>query len=437
MSHVLIFIGTRPEITKMAPIIRKIDEKKLQLTLIHSGQHYDYQMSKIFLEELELPNIAENLEVGSGTHAEQTAKLILGYEKTIQKYKPNIVLALGDTNSVVAAGIVCSKLNIPFGHIEAGIRSFDMTMPEEINRRFAAIGAAIHFAPSEQAIVNLYYEGIDPKRIYFTGNTAVDATIEHAPIAKRKSNILKKLNLPKDKPLIVVTTHRPSNVDSKETLESICKALNNLSEFSIVFPVHPRTMKKLDDFKLKHTLSESKHIFLTEPLGYLDFLVLMQESAVILTDSGGLQEEAITLKKPCITLRTNTERPETIRLGVNFLVGNDYNKIISTVREVYASKEIDNLLHKVQNPYGDGHASERIVDLIIEHCEKNDLYFLPPTFYHQGSAEFQLIQLKSDIDTKLYEQKNQVIITMVYDLEGIPKSIPSKIPKGWFIRIQK
>ena len=333
----------------MAPVIRKIEQSKLKLTLIHSGQHYDYQMSKVFLEELNLDKVQENLVVGSGTQAEQTAKLIQNYEKMIIKYNPDIVLALGDTNSVVAAGIVCAKLNVPFGHIEAGIRSYDMTMPEEINRRLAGIAAAIHFAPTEQAVINLYYEGIDPKRIHLTGNTAVDATLEHSIIAKKKSQIISKLSIPKNKPLIVMTAHRPSNVENQENLKEICLALIELSEFSIVFSVHPRTKKSLEESKLIKELEKAEHIILSEPLGYLDFLMLMQESELILTDSGGLQEEAITLGKPCVTLRTNTERPETVKLGVNYLVGANKNRITKTVRMVYNSDEIKKKMKSIEN----------------------------------------------------------------------------------------
>ncbi|MBK5114345.1 MAG: UDP-N-acetylglucosamine 2-epimerase (non-hydrolyzing) [Candidatus Heimdallarchaeota archaeon] len=421
----------------MAPVIRKIEQSELKLTLIHSGQHYDYQMSKVFLEELHLNKVQDNLEVGSGTQAEQTAKLIQNYEKMIIKYKPDIVLALGDTNSVVATGIVCAKLNVPFGHIEAGIRSYDMTMPEEINRRLAGVAAAIHFAPTEQAVVNLYYEGINPKRIYLTGNTSVDTTLEHSVIAKKKSQIMSKLSIPKNKPLMVVTSHRPSNVDDHNNLREICQALIDLSEFSIVFSVHPRTQKNLEKSKLLSDLEKAKHIILSEPLGYLDFLMLMSESTIILTDSGGLQEEAITLGKPCVTLRTNTERPETVKLGVNFLVGADYDKITQTVRKVYKSEEIKEKLRNIKNPFGDGKASQRILDVLLKHLKQDDLKFTEPNFFTRGSADFQLIKLEMGISRDKYEEENKGQITLVYDPNGKPKPIPDKIPKDWVIRFQQ
>ena len=431
----MIFFGTRPEITKLAPVIRKIEASKLKLTLIHSGQHYDYQMSNIFLEELDLKNIDDNLEVGSGSHGVQTAKMLESYEKKILHYKPDIVLAQGDTNSVVAAGIVCAKLNVPFGHVEAGIRSYDMTMPEEINRRLAGIGAAIHFSPTKQAIVNLYYEGIDPKRIFLTGNTAVDSTLENSKIALKKSKIIEKLNLPSDKPLMIVTAHRPANVDEKEPLKQICDALITLDEFTIVYPVHPRTVKKLKEFNLENSLKNAEHIYLTEPLGYLDFLLLMQKCALVLTDSGGLQEEAVTLKKPCVTLRENTERPETVKLGVNFLVGFNYDKIVTTVRKVVDDKEIQKKLNTLINPFGDGKASQRILELIIEHLEKGDLPFKKPSFFAKGSAEFRLLKIDREISKTELEQQQKGIITLTYDEKGIPQPIPEKIPKDWSVRI--
>ena len=437
MHHLLIFFGTRPEITKLAPIIRKAVDRNLELTLIHSGQHYDKQLSEVFLEELEIPKVKENLVIGSGSHGYQTAKMIENYEAVILKYKPDIVLGLGDTNSVVAAGIVCSKLNVPFGHIEAGIRSFDLTMPEEINRRFAGVGAAIHFAPTEQAVINLYYEGLPPDRIFLTGNTTVDATIEHAETALKKSKIAEKLKIDKEKPLIVVTAHRAANVDNKKSLEQICFALSNLKEFSIVFPVHPRTLKYLNEFKLLSILEEAEHIVLTEPLGYFDFMYLMQMSSLIVTDSGGLQEEAITLKKPCVTLRTNTERPETVQLGVNFLVGTDSLRIIDTVRKVIVDKNITEILNTIENPFGDGKASIRILEIIEQKLTDADLPFKPPEFLKTGAAEYQLVKIKSSTTKTEIEKEYEGMITLAYNEKGKPKPIPEKIPKDWIIRIQK
>ncbi|NHJ39907.1 MAG: UDP-N-acetylglucosamine 2-epimerase (non-hydrolyzing) [Asgard group archaeon] len=432
----MIFIGTRPEITKMAPIIRKAANYGLETILIHSGQHYDLQMSNIFLEELELPKIHQNLEIGSGTHGYQTGQMLEKYEQVIEKYKPKIVLALGDTNTVVAASLVCAKINIPFGHVEAGIRSFDLTMPEEINRVLADSVSGIYFAPTKQSILNLYYQGLDPKRIFLTGNTAVDATLEHSEITKKKSTILEKLAIPKDKPLITLTAHRAENVDKKEKLESLCKALVELKEFTIVFSVHPRTKERLKKFDLEKLLTKANHIILSEPFGYLDFLKLMQESVLILTDSGGLQEEALTLKKPCVTLRTNTERPETIKLGVNFLVGTDKEKIIKTVRKVAGSKEVLDKLQEIENPFGDGKASVKILEILREQLQKDDLFFKPPEFFEKGSLDYKLIKIEKDTTLKQVEMSNKGKVTLIYDENGYPQIIKEKISKDWYVRFQ-
>jgi UDP-N-acetylglucosamine 2-epimerase (non-hydrolysing) len=420
----------------MAPIIRKAVDYDFEIILVHSGQHYDLQMSNIFLEELELPKIDHNLEIGSGTHGYQTGQMLEKYEQVIEKYKPKIVLALGDTNTVVAASLVCAKINIPFGHIEAGIRSFDLTMPEEINRVLADSVSGIYFAPTEQSILNLYYQGLDPKRIFLTGNTAVDATLEHSELAKKKSIILEKLAIPKDKPLITLTAHRAENVDNKERLESLCNALVELKEFTIVFSVHPRTKERLAKFKLEKKLTKEKHIILSEPFGYLDFLKLMQESVLILTDSGGLQEEALTLKKPCVTLRTNTERPETIKLGVNFLVGTDKEKIIKRVRKVAESKEILEKLEKIKNPFGDGKSSVKILEILKEQLKTNDLFFKPPEFFEKGSLDYKLVVIEEESTVEQIEEQYKGKVTLVYDDSGQPQLIPEKIPKNWFVRIQ-
>ncbi|NHJ04810.1 MAG: UDP-N-acetylglucosamine 2-epimerase (non-hydrolyzing) [Candidatus Heimdallarchaeota archaeon] len=436
MTRIMVIFGTRAEITKIAPIIRRIEEKKLELILIHSGQHYDYQMSNIFLKELNLTEINENLEIGSGSHGYQTSEMLKKYENVIHKYNPDIVTALGDTNSVVAASIICAKLNLPFGHIEAGIRSYDLTMPEEVNRKIADSISSLYFAPSKQAILNLYYEGIDPNKIFLTGNTAIDATLEHAQIAREKSQVLTKLNLDKKKPIITLTTHRAGNVDNKENLANICLALSKLDNYNIVFPVHPRTEKQLEKFGLKSKLEKLKHLILIEPLGYLDFLNLMQHSDIILTDSGGLQEEAITLKIPCVTLRTNTERPETIKLGVNFLVGTDCEKIVETINLVYNNKEFVKIFDKIINPYGDGRASYKIVEIIQQKIAKENVAFIEPKLFQRGSLEYKLLNLNKTMSVKAIENEYKATVTLVYDQDGKPRIIPKEIPKGWIVRIQ-
>ncbi|MGC9780266.1 MAG: UDP-N-acetylglucosamine 2-epimerase (non-hydrolyzing) [Candidatus Heimdallarchaeota archaeon] len=432
----MIFIGTRPEIIKMAPIIRKAEKYGFNLIVIHSGQHYDYQMSEVLLQDLELININENLEIGSGSHGYQTAKMIEKFEDTVLKYNPDVVLAQGDTNTVVAVAIVCSKLGIPFGHVEAGIRSFDMTMPEEINRRIASVGATFHFAPTQQSVLNLYYEGIDPERIFLTGNTIVDSTLENIEIAKKKSQIIDKLKLSKSKQYIIVTVHRPSNVDNKENLTAICESLISLDEFHFIFAIHPRTNNKLDEYNLKSKLLNSKNIILTEPLGYLDFISLLNNCKIIITDSGGIQEEAVILKKPCITLRTNTERPETVREGLNILVGVDSKKIIETVKRISKSGDHKNEINTKQDLYGKGDASQAILQILKNELKSKKLVFKKPVFFESGSAEYQLVNITKDSTREDIEKTYKGKITLVYDESGKPKPLTERILKNWYVRIQ-
>jgi len=311
----MVIVGTRPEIIKMSPVIREIQkDPELELIFVNSNQHYDYELSQQFIEELVLPIPKLNLDVRSGTHAEQTSQILVKLEKAFRDENTDIVLAEGDTNTVLAAGLASVKAHVPFGHIEAGIRSYDRTMPEEINRRIAAVCAELHFAPTERAAINLLHEGILPQKIFVTGNTIVDACIQNIEIARRKSNILDHFNLKDGKPFGLVTFHRPENVDNKNNLGQIVKILVSINECNLIFPIHPRTEKMLEKFNLLRELEADDKIILSKPLGYLDFIRLLSESSFVITDSGGIQEEALTFKIPCLTLRENTERPETVEL---------------------------------------------------------------------------------------------------------------------------
>lgn len=351
-----IVLGTRPEIIKMAPIIRECRRRKLDYFVLHTGQHYSYNMDKVFFEQLKLPGAKYNLDVGSGTHGEQTARILQGVEKVLVKEKPDVVLVEGDTNTVMAGALAAAKLHIKVGHVESGLRSFDRNMPEEINRIVADHVSDYLFAPTENAKQNLLKEGIDKERISVTGNTIVDAVYQNLKIAEKMKN---RLNL-KPKGYFLVTAHRQENVDVKERFEGIIKGLERIaSEFRIpvVYPIHPRAKKMMNHFGL-----EANGIELIEPVDYLSFLQLEANARLVLTDSGGVQEEACILRIPCVTLRDNTERPETLDVGSNILAGTSPERISEMVR-IMLKRE-----NNWKNPFGDGKAGKRIMEIIREDC---------------------------------------------------------------------
>ena len=351
-----IILGTRPEIIKMSPVIREVKNRKCPFYTLHTGQHYSYNMDKIFFEELELPGVKYNLDIGSGTHAEQTGKMVIGIEKILQSEKPDAVLVEGDTNTVLAGALAAYKMHVKVGHVEAGLRSYDRLMPEEINRRLTDHCSDFLFAPTEKAKQILLREGIDEKKIFVTGNTIVDAVYQNIEIANKKINILDKLNLNKND-YFLVTAHREENVDVKERLSGILKGLEIIYKkfnFLIIYPIHPRTKKRIEDLNLK----VPEGIKLIEPLGFLEFLQLEANAKLVLTDSGGVQEETCILKVPCITLRDNTERPETLEAGSNILAGTNPEKIAECT-ELMINKE-----RNWKNPFGEGKASKKILDIL-------------------------------------------------------------------------
>ncbi|MDD4752960.1 MAG: UDP-N-acetylglucosamine 2-epimerase (non-hydrolyzing) [Desulfitobacteriaceae bacterium] len=354
---IAIILGTRPEIIKMSPIIRACEALGEDYFTLHTGQHYSYEMDRTFFEDLELPQPEYNLDVGSGTHAEQTGKIMTGIEKVLLEKKPGVVLVQGDTNTVLAGALAASKLHIKVGHVEAGLRSFDRRMPEEINRIVADHISDMLFPPTETAKKNLIGEGILEEKIFVTGNTVVDAVEQNLAIAQRKGDLLQQLGLTA-KGFFLVTAHRAENVDNKQRLEGILQGLEAIrNEFSlpIVFPMHPRTAKMVQAFGLS-----LDGICITKPLGYLDFLQLEANARLVLTDSGGLQEESCILGVPCVTLRDNTERPETVEVGANVLAGATSDVILNCVREKLEQ-------HRVwTNPFGDGRAGKRIIKEIFK-----------------------------------------------------------------------
>ncbi|MFW9882446.1 MAG: non-hydrolyzing UDP-N-acetylglucosamine 2-epimerase [Candidatus Thorarchaeota archaeon] len=345
-------VGARPQFIKAAPVSKQI-RKKHQEILLHTGQHYDKELSKIFFDDLKIPKPDYNLGIGSDSHAKQIGKMLIEIEKVLLKEKPDFVLVYGDTNSTLAGAISAAKLQIHVAHVEAGLRSFDRRMPEELNRVMTDHISNILFCPTETAIKNLKKEGI-VKGVFNIGDVMVDVLLNNLRLAAR-SKILTKLGLKKDQ-YLVATIHRPSNTDNKDNLKNIVEAFIG-SEKKIIFPVHFRTQKYLRKFKLLIKLNRSKNVKAIDPIGYYDFLWLMNNSKKILTDSGGIQKEAYILAKPCITLRENTEWVETIEEGWNVLVYTNKKKILKAILDFNPIKPPKKL-------YGDGKASVEIVKIL-------------------------------------------------------------------------
>jgi len=338
---------------KAAPVMSALRQRlNVVQTLVHTGQHYDKNMSDVFFEQLGIAAPDVNLEVGSGTHAQQVAEVMSRFEPVVVDKKPDLVLVYGDVNSTMAVAVVCSKLLIPIGHVEAGLRSFDRTMPEEINRVITDQLADLLFTPSEDGDRNLCREGISPDKIYRVGNVMIDSLVRLLPVAmKCRAN-----GFPPRYAL--VTLHRPSNVDDSQVLRRILECMVGVSsELGVVFPVHPRTRQRISEFGL-----ETKNLHLTEPMPYIEFLALQAGAAVVITDSGGIQEETTYLGVPCLTLRHNTERPITEELGTNILVGNDTVRLRIELSKILAG----NAKRGTIPPLWDGQASERIAEISVQ-----------------------------------------------------------------------
>ncbi len=414
---IAIIIGTRPEIIKMAPVIDEIEKRGIDYVLIHTGQHYDYEMSHQFFLDLELKKPDFNIGVGSGSHGKQTAVMMKGIEDVLVAEKPDLVMVQGDTNAVLAGAIAASKLHIAVGHVEAGLRSYDKTMPEEINRQVADVASKLYFVPTEEAALNLLFEGLNPHEIFITGNTVVDACVRNLKIAERTSKALSDLDLDGD--VLTLTMHRAENVDDPERLKNITDALleivDELEDLKIIFPVHPRTVKNLKKYGIYDKLESAAHIQMTKPVGYLDFLLLLSNSKFIMTDSGGLQEEAITLNVPCITLRYNTERPETVTTGGNILVGSSKQKIIETLKQISWDEDLYKRMMEAPNPYGDGKTSQKILDAVLKAFNDGKLDIESPEHImsHEGR---KLLEIHDNITVSEFEDKNNgSTVNIVFD----------------------
>lgn len=349
-----IILGTRPEIIKFSPIVRRCKLLGLDYYVLHTGQHYSYNMDRVFLEQLELPKPKYSLDVGSGTHATQTGKIMIGIEKILCMDRPDIVLVEGDTNTVLAGALTAAKLGVKVGHVEAGLRSYDTTMPEEINRVLADHCSDLLFAPTENSKLTLLSEGIEGKKIFVTGNTVVDAVYENLEISRKRFNILDRLGIDQD--YFLVTVHRQENVDNKKRFKGILTGLEMVHEHTgmlLVYPIHPRAQKQLKAFDLR-----VEGIKIVDPVDYSSFLQLERNAKLVLTDSGGVQEESCILHVPCVTLRDNTERPETLEVGSNMLAGTDSYRIAETVKSMLKVRR------DWKNPFGDGKAGSRIVQIL-------------------------------------------------------------------------
>lgn len=352
-------VGARPNFIKIASILRGCSKfPEIESILVHTGQHYDDQMSKSFFDELEIPRPDINLEVGSGSHAQQTAEIMKRFEQVVNDIKPDAVLVVGDVNSTVACVLVASKLGVKTIHVEAGLRSFDRTMPEEINRILTDSISNILFVTEPSGLQNLKNEGIESSRIHFVGNVMID-TLETFIDKSKMRPVLEQMNLQVEN-YALLTLHRPSNVDDEAAFGRIIEAMDHIQRhLKIVFPVHPRTYNNINRNGLGKKLKSQTNVMLTNPLGYLDFMKLMSSARIIITDSGGIQEETTVLGIPCLTVRENTERPITITEGTNRLVGTDTDKIISGFHESLASKKLSS-----RPQYWDGKASQRIAQIL-------------------------------------------------------------------------
>ena len=363
MLTILNIVGARPNFMKIAPIVREMKRRESEFLplIVHTGQHYDEAMSDSFFRDLGIPKPDFHLNVGSASHAVQTAKIMMEFEPIVLAEKPDWVLVVGDVNSTIACALVCSKLGVKIAHVEAGLRSRDRTMPEEINRILTDSISDLLLTTSQDADENLQQEGVSEDKIKFVGNVMIDSLFYNLEKAK-ESKVCEELNLTENK-YAVVTLHRPSNVDEKETFTGLLEALVAVSQkLPIIFPVHPRTRGNIEKFGFAEMVGKS-NIHLIEPLGYLDFMKLYSGAKLVLTDSGGLQEETTALGIPCLTLRENTERPITIEMGTNQLVGTNTEKIKAAAFEVLENK--NQTSDAKIPPLWDGRAAERICDALL------------------------------------------------------------------------
>ncbi len=362
---IILVVGARPNFMKIAPLHAELERRGIPQLLLHTGQHYDENMSKVFFEDLGMPQPDIYLGVGSGSHASQTARVMMDFETICLEHNPSMVVVVGDVNSTLACSLVAVKLHIPSAHIEAGLRSFDRMMPEEINRIVTDSICDLLLTPSPDGDENLAREGVAAEKVHLVGNIMIDSLLINLDKAE-ESDVRERLGLLRGE-YAVLTLHRPSNVDVMEAFDGIVSALEQIGTATpIVFPIHPRTMKQAAKFKLLERLESIPGIRIVEPVGYLDFIRLMSGAKMVLTDSGGLQEETTALGIPCLTLRENTERPITVTEGTNKVVGNDTETIITEAEVILSSGGKQGRIPKLW----DGNTALRIADVIVDYLDE-------------------------------------------------------------------
>lgn len=361
---VLSVVGARPNFMKVGPVHRALVASDVGFAsrIVHTGQHYDDEMSDIFFRQLELPEPDVHLGVGSASHAVQTARIMEAFEPVVETEEPDLVLVVGDVNSTIACGLVAAKLHIPVAHVEAGLRSFDRRMPEEINRVLTDRLSDFLFVTERSGVENLRAEGVAEERVHFVGNVMIDSLVAFREKAVTRS-VRADIGLHEDEPYALMTMHRPSNVDDHEPLHRVVEMMERLAtELTVVFPMHPRTRHSLEAHDLWDRVASTDGLKVTDPVGYLDFLHLMEHAAVVVTDSGGIQEETTYLRVPCLTVRDNTERPVTVELGTNELVPLEPDVIVDRVVRILAEGGTSGQVP----PLWDGRAARRIVEILEE-----------------------------------------------------------------------
>jgi UDP-N-acetylglucosamine 2-epimerase (non-hydrolysing) len=371
-KKIMLVAGARPNFVKIAPLLHEISnyKKHFSTVLVHTGQHYDFKMSEIFFKDLNIPEPDIHLNVGSGSHASQTANIMTAFEKVVLKEKPAVIVVVGDVNSTVACSLVASKLNVKVAHVEAGLRSFDRTMPEEINRIVTDSLSDYLFVSEQSGLKNLKKEGISTEKVFFVGNVMIDTLFSNRDKIN-KSAILENL-FPKKTPspsqpvpYAVLTLHRPGNVDAKQAVAEIYTILKKVSGLiKIIYPIHPRALKMIEAHSYLQKFKRLNNLTMIEPLGYIDFMKLVSAAAFVLTDSGGIQEETTVLKVPCLTMRGNTERPVTITAGTNILVGRSHSQIVKYSHQILAGK----FKHGKTPKLWDGKTAGRIVKILDKLC---------------------------------------------------------------------